>query len=59
MRRYRVFAVTGSYKRVNYTDIETTSGAMRPLTDSLDSEQVGVSIARCEPGWRIDILLRV
>ncbi|WP_303651275.1 cupin domain-containing protein [Halorubrum ezzemoulense] len=25
---------------------------MRPLTDSLDSEQVGVSIARCEPGWQ-------
>jgi len=25
---------------------------MRPLTDSLNSEQVGVSIASCEPGWR-------
>lgn len=52
MRRCGVFGMTGSYKRVNYTDIETVSGAMRPLTDSLDSEQVGVSIARCEPGWR-------
>ncbi len=47
-----VSGVTESYKRVNYTDIEPVSGAMRPLTDSLDSEQVGVSIARCEPGWR-------
>lgn len=47
-----VFGVTESYKRVNYTDIEPVSGAMRPLTDSLDSQQVGVSIARCEPGWR-------
>jgi mannose-6-phosphate isomerase-like protein (cupin superfamily) len=52
MRRCGVFGMTGSYKRVNYTDVETVSGAMRPLTDSLDSEQVGVSIARCEPGWR-------
>jgi len=44
--------MTKSYKRVNYTDIEPVSGGMRPLTDSLDSQQVGVSIARCEPGWR-------
>lgn len=44
--------MTESYTRVNYTEIEPVSGAMRPLTDSLDSEQVGVSIARCEPSWR-------
>jgi len=48
----RVSGVTESYDRVNYTDIEPVSGAMRPLTDSLDSERVGVSIARCEPSWR-------
>jgi len=32
MRRYGAYVVTGFYKRVNYTDIETTSGAMRSLT---------------------------
>lgn len=41
-----------SYTRVNYTDIEPVSGAMHTLSDPLDSEEVGVTIARCEPGWR-------
>lgn len=41
-----------AYERVNYADIEPVSGAMRSLTESLDSEQVGVSMVRCEPGWR-------
>jgi len=41
-----------SYTRVNYTDIEPVSGAMHALSDPLDSEEVGVTIARCDPGWR-------
>ncbi len=40
------------YKRVNYADIEPVSGAMHRLREPLASEQVGVTIARCEPGWR-------
>lgn len=41
-----------SYTRVNYEDITPVSGAMHTLSDPLDSKEVGVSIARCEPGWR-------
>ncbi|WP_138005575.1 cupin domain-containing protein [Halalkalirubrum salinum] len=41
-----------SYTRVNYTDIEPVSGAMHTLRDPLDSKEVGVTIARCEPEWR-------
>lgn len=41
-----------TYERVNYEDVEPVSGAMHSLSDSLDSEQVGVSMVRCEPGWR-------
>lgn len=41
-----------AYEQVNYTDIEPISGAMHALSESLGSEQVGVSMVRCEPGWR-------
>ena len=41
-----------SYTRVNYTNIEAISGAMHTLSDPLDSKEVGVTIARCEPDWR-------
>ncbi len=41
-----------SYTRINYTDIEPVSGAMHNLSEPLDSKEVGVTIARCEPGWR-------
>jgi quercetin dioxygenase-like cupin family protein len=41
-----------TYERVNYDDVESVSGAMHSLSDSLESEQVGVSIVRCDPGWR-------
>lgn len=41
-----------TYKRVHYGDIEPVSGAMHTLSDSLESKQVGVSMVRCEPGWR-------
>ncbi len=42
----------GAYRRVNYAEIEPISGAMHTLSDSLESTQVGVSMVRCEPGWR-------
>jgi quercetin dioxygenase-like cupin family protein len=41
-----------TYKRVNYGEIEPVSRAMHTLSDSLESKQVGVSMVRCEPGWR-------
>ena len=41
-----------TYERVNYEDVEAVSGAMHSLSDSLESEQVGVSMVRCDPGWR-------
>ncbi|TYL36118.1 cupin domain-containing protein [Natronococcus pandeyae] len=41
-----------AYEQVNYTDIEPIYGAMHALGESLGSEQVGVSMVRCEPGWR-------
>jgi len=41
-----------TYTHVNYEDITPVSGAMHPLSDHLDSNEVGVSIARCDPGWR-------
>ena len=40
-----------TYKRVNYRDIEPVSGGMHFLREPLDSEQVGVTITRCEPNW--------
>jgi len=41
-----------SYTHVNYEDITPVSGAMHSLSDPLQSNEVGVSIARCDPGWR-------
>ena len=41
-----------NYKRVNYTDIEPVSGAMHFLKEPLDSDRLGVTIARCEPNWQ-------
>lgn len=40
------------YEKVNYTDVEPVSGAMHFLRDPLKSRSVGVTIVRCEPGWR-------
>jgi len=47
-----VVLLLSTYERVNYDDVEPVSGAMHSLSDSLESEQVGVSIVRCDPGWR-------
>lgn len=41
-----------TYERVNYDDVEPVSGAIHSLSDSLESEQVGVSMVGCDPGWR-------
>lgn len=40
-----------SYRKVNYEEVDRVSGAMHFLREPLDSEQVGVTIAKCEPGW--------
>jgi len=41
-----------THERVNYDDVEPVSGAIHSLSHSLESEQVGVSMVRCGPGWR-------
>ena len=41
-----------SYEKVNYTDVEPVSGAMHFLREPLKSRSVGVTIVRCDPGWR-------
>ncbi|WP_129115240.1 cupin domain-containing protein [Halegenticoccus tardaugens] len=40
-----------SYSKVNYHDVERVEDAMHFLREPLDTEQVGVTIARCKPGW--------
>lgn len=41
-----------SYEKVNYTDVEPVSDAMHFLREPLRSRSVGVTIVRCDPGWR-------
>ncbi|MFC6717589.1 cupin domain-containing protein [Natrialbaceae archaeon GCM10025810] len=41
-----------SYTKVNYEEVEQVSSAMHFLSDPLETEQVGVTIARCDPGWK-------
>ena len=40
-----------TYSKVNYRDVEKVSDAMHFLREPLDTQQVGVTIARCKPGW--------
>ncbi|WIV67237.1 cupin domain-containing protein [Natrialbaceae archaeon AArc-T1-2] len=40
-----------SYTKVNYEDVEQVGNAMHFLGEPLETEQVGVTIARCDPGW--------
>ena len=42
------------YKRVNFTESEPIAGAMYPVSDSLDSEAVGVTIVRYVPASQAD-----
>ncbi|MCU4925269.1 cupin domain-containing protein [Halobacteria archaeon AArc-dxtr1] len=41
-----------SYTKVNYEDVEQVSSAMHFLSDPLQTEQVGVTVARCDPDWK-------
>lgn len=41
-----------SYRKVNYEDVEPVADAMHFLSDPLESEQLGVTLVRCRPGWR-------
>lgn len=41
-----------TYKKVNYADVEPVADAMHFLSDPLESEQLGVTMVRCKPGWR-------
>lgn len=41
-----------SYEKVNYADVEPVSDAMHFLREPLRSRSVGVTIVRCDPGWR-------
>lgn len=41
-----------SYTKVNYEEVEEVSSAMHFLSEPLETEQVGVTIARCDPDWK-------
>ena len=41
-----------SYQKVNYQDVEPVADAMHFLGEPLESEQLGVTMVRCKPGWR-------
>ncbi len=41
-----------SYRKVNYENVDPVADAMHFLREPLDSEQLGVTIVRCKPGWR-------
>lgn len=41
-----------SYRKVNYESVEPVADAMHFLSEPLKSEQLGVTMVRCEPGWR-------
>lgn len=40
-----------SHTLVNTQEVEQVSDAMHFLSDPLDCRQVGVTMARCKPGW--------
>ena len=40
-----------SHTKVNYEDVEQVGNAMHFLGEPLETEQVGVTVARCDPGW--------
>ncbi|ELY98832.1 cupin [Natrialba chahannaoensis JCM 10990] len=41
-----------SYRKVNYEEVDQVSSAMHVLSDPLETEQVGVTVARCDPDWK-------
>lgn len=40
-----------TYTKVNYADVDQVGNAMHFLRDPLETEQVGVTVVRCDPGW--------
>lgn len=40
-----------AYTRVNYRNVDATAEAMHFLRDPLGTEQLGVTVVECEPGW--------
>lgn len=41
-----------SYTKVNYEEVDQVSNAMHFLREPLQTERVGVTVARCDPGWK-------
>lgn len=41
-----------AYTKVNYEEVDQVSSAMHFLSDPLETEQVGVTVARCDPHWK-------
>ncbi len=41
-----------TYSKVNTDDVEKVSNAMHFLGEPLDCQQVGVTMARCDPHWK-------
>lgn len=41
-----------AYTKVNYESVEPVADAMHFLSEPLESEQLGVTVVRCKPGWR-------
>lgn len=41
-----------TYTKVNYESVEPVADAMHFLSEPLESEQLGVTLVRCKPGWR-------
>ncbi|MDZ7730520.1 MAG: cupin domain-containing protein [Natrialbaceae archaeon] len=41
-----------AYTKVNYEEVEQVSSAMHFLREPLETDQVGVTVVRCDPGWK-------
>jgi mannose-6-phosphate isomerase-like protein (cupin superfamily) len=40
-----------AHTKVRYDDVDPVAGAMHFLRDPLDCEQLGITVAECDPGW--------
>ncbi|GAB3024702.1 cupin domain-containing protein [Natronobiforma cellulositropha] len=40
------------YTKVNYADVDQVSNAMHFLREPLETEQVGVTVVRCDAEWK-------
>ena len=41
-----------TYTKVNYEAVDQVSNAMHFLSEPLETEQVGVTVVRCDAGWK-------